>query len=139
MNAVKRLRIAESLDFFAISHNKTKMMLQKILEDPKYIENAKRLSVIVNDQKEKPLERAVWWIEWILRNPHLDSLKSPVNSLGYIVGNSLDIISFATIFFILQMFLLYKLACSVFSLLSGRNKFKLTEYSNKITNCKKLK
>lgn len=139
MNAVKRLQTAESLDFYALSHNETKMTLQKVLEDPKYSANAKKLSVIVKDQKEKPLDRAIWWIEWILRNPHVNTSKSPVITLGYIVGNSLDVISFAEIVFILQMFLLYKLVCFVFRLLSGQNQFRQTTFNNKISNCKKLR
>lgn len=39
-----------------------------------------------------PLERAVWWIEWILRIPDVEYLKSPVLRLGFVAGNSFDII-----------------------------------------------
>lgn len=109
MKNAKRLQIAESLDFYSLSYNKTKATLQQILDDPKYAKNAKKLSNIVNDQMEKPLDRAIWWIEWVLRNPNIYTLKSPVNTLGYVVGNSLDVISFATILFMLHMFMLYKI------------------------------
>lgn len=138
MNAVKRLQVAEDLDFHSLSHNKTKLALRKILGDPKYTTNAKKLSIVINDQKEKPLERAIWWIEWVLRYPQINTLKSPVNTLGYIVGNSLDVISFATVFFILQIFVLYKFLYLVFRLVFAQRQFKQITCCNIVEKCKKL-
>lgn len=97
MENVKRLQFGESLDYYSLSYNNTKETLRRVLEDPKYTINVKRLSALVRDQKENPLDRAVWWIEWLLRHPNIDNLESPVQKLGYIAGNSLDVIAFATI------------------------------------------
>lgn len=70
-----------------------KEKLQLILEDPKYTKNMAELSIRFRDQKEKPLDRAIWWIEWVLRNPNaMEFLKSPVLRLGLIVGNFYDVI-----------------------------------------------
>lgn len=77
-----------------------KEKLHKILEDPKYKKNAEELSTRFRDQKEKPLDRAIWWIEWALRNPNADFLKSPVLRLGFITGNSFDVIATITIILI---------------------------------------
>lgn len=70
-----------------------KAKLYEILENPKYAANAKKLSKRFKDQKEKPLDRAVWWIEWALRNPDGDFMKSPVLNLGLIAGNAFDVIA----------------------------------------------
>lgn len=43
--------------------------LFKIPEDTRCYENAKKMSAHSRDHKEKPLDRAVWWIELLLRNP----------------------------------------------------------------------
>lgn len=83
--------------------------LQKILEDPKYEKNAKMISARFRDQKEKPLDRAIWWIEWLIRNPNADFIKSPVLPLGFIVGNSYDIIAIVSIVLILILFLVVRL------------------------------
>lgn len=73
------------------------MKLLEILKNPKYATNAKMLSKRFQDQKEKPLERAIWWIEWAIRNPDGEHMKSPVLKLGYIVGNSFDVIACVTL------------------------------------------
>lgn len=67
--------------------------LKLVLEDPKYAKNMTELSIRFRDQKEKPLDRAIWWVEWVLRNPNaVEFLKSPVLRLGLIVGNFYDVI-----------------------------------------------
>lgn len=93
MNKVKSLQIGEDLDFYSLSYNTTKETLQKLLEDSKYMKNVQKLSEVIQDQKQEPLDYAIWWIEWLLRNPNLDNLQSPVNTLGFIAGNALDVIA----------------------------------------------
>lgn len=93
----RRNGMAERVDFHKLTTEMVKEKLSKILEDPKYYENAKKLSARFRDQKETPLERAIWWTEWLLRNPDCDYLKSPVLRLGFIVGNSYDIIAIISI------------------------------------------
>lgn len=59
------------------------------------------------DQPELPLERALWWVEWILRNPNSNHLKSPANTkLNGIQSNSYDVISVIIFAIILLVFLI---------------------------------
>lgn len=88
---------AEGIDFHTMTTQMIEEKLQKLLENPKYLENAKKMSQRFKDQKELPLDRAVWWIEWVLRNPDNDYMKSPVLRLGFIVGNSFDVIAIISI------------------------------------------
>lgn len=107
-----QLGFAERIDFETLTTEIIKEKLHKILEDPKYMENARKLSTRFRDQKEKPLDRAVWWTEWLLRNPNAEFLRSPVLRLGFIAGNSYDIIAIITI---ISMVILYFLAKSLIS------------------------
>lgn len=109
MNKVKSLGISENLDFYSLTYNNTKEIIRNVLENPKYSANVQKLSKQVKDQKETPLERAIWWIEWILRNPKVNHMRSPMHKLGFISGNSFDIITFEIAIFILFIFLAYKL------------------------------
>lgn len=61
------------------------------------------------DQKEKPLERAIWWVEWILRNPQPNHIQSPVKHLGFIRANCLDIYSAAGLVLFTTIFMLCKI------------------------------
>lgn len=54
-----------------------------------------------------PLDRAVWWIEWILRNPDPTYLRSPTLDLGFFRSNIYDIILF---YFILVPFIIWYLS-----------------------------
>lgn len=56
------------------------------------------------------MERAVWWIEYVLRNPQPDYLKVPTQQLGYIVGNAFDVIAFLVAITIFLGFVIAKLA-----------------------------
>lgn len=107
-----QLGFAEKIDFHTMTTEIVTEKLYKILEDPKYTENIKKLSARFRDQKEKPLHRAVWWIEWLLRNPNADFLKSPVLRLGFIRGNSFDVIAVVTIILLVIILLVTKLIFS---------------------------
>ncbi|KAJ9597675.1 hypothetical protein L9F63_011477, partial [Diploptera punctata] len=51
--------------------------LNAVIFEPKYKWNMKRLSDISRDQPETPMERAVWWTEYVIRHkgaPHMRSL-----------------------------------------------------------------
>lgn len=59
------------------------------------------------DQPELPLERALWWVEWILRNPDSNHLKTSANTnLNGIQSNSYDVISVIIFAIILLVFLI---------------------------------
>ncbi|XP_031626641.1 UDP-glucuronosyltransferase 2C1-like [Contarinia nasturtii] len=107
----KRQGISEGVDYYSLSKAELKKTLHKVLEDPSYSINALKWSAKFRDQKEKPLDRAVWWIEWLLRNPDCDHLKSPVLQLGFIVGNSYDVIAFIFMIFIAIVTILITLLC----------------------------
>lgn len=106
---MKRLEIGDSLDFYAMSYNETRSKLMKVLNDPKYSINAKKLSGILQDKKESPLELAIWWLEWLLRHPNIENVASPVQNLSYFVGNSFDVLTMAIFYVLLHIVLLFVL------------------------------
>lgn len=108
-----RLGFAEGIDFRIMTTKTIKEKLLKVLEDPKYAENVKKLSTRFKDQKEHPLERAVWWVEWLMRNPNANEvLKSPVLRLGIFSGNSFDLIVLITLSVLAILLVLTKLLFS---------------------------
>ena len=43
--------------------------LDKLLHDPKFAEAAKEIGSTLNDQITRPLDRAIWWVEHLMRHP----------------------------------------------------------------------
>lgn len=111
--------VSESLDYMDLSSEHIKDTLVKLLTNTTYSENAIRMSKAYQDQKEKPLDRAIWWIEWILRNPNAEYFKSPAINLGFFVENSFDIFLFTilaavALLLLLVFFLFYLIKRIVF-------------------------
>lgn len=61
------------------------------------------------DQPIKPLDLAIWWTEYIIRDPNPTHLKSPAKNMGYIKSNLIDVAAFACAFIIFILYM-YKLA-----------------------------
>lgn len=59
-----------------------------------YKENAMKLSRIHHDQPMKPLDRAVFWIEFIMRHKGAKHLRPAIHNLTWYQYNSLDVIGF---------------------------------------------
>lgn len=57
---------------------------------------------------EKPLDRALWWIEWAMRHPNAEYIKSPMLKHGQIAGNCYDLVAAITIVLLLIIFITFK-------------------------------
>jgi glucuronosyltransferase len=55
---------------------------------------AKELSTIFRDQPQTPVERAVFWVEYVMRHNGAPHLRSPARDLNIIQYHSLDVIAF---------------------------------------------
>ncbi|CAH1156089.1 unnamed protein product [Phaedon cochleariae] len=63
-----------SLNFLDLTEDKFSSTLNELLRNPKYRENARRISRLMHDRPIKPLDLAVYWTEFIVRHdgaPHL--------------------------------------------------------------------
>ncbi|XP_003415961.2 UDP-glucuronosyltransferase 2B19-like isoform X4 [Loxodonta africana] len=68
--------------------------LKTVIYDPSYKENAMRLSAIHRDQPVKPLDRAAFWIEFVMRHKGAKHLRPAALSLTWYQYHSLDVIGF---------------------------------------------
>ena len=59
-----------------------------------YKENAMRLKMIHHDQPVKPLDRAVFWIEFVMRHKGAKHLRPAAHNLTWFQYHSLDVIGF---------------------------------------------
>ncbi|KAM8801682.1 UDP-glucuronosyltransferase 2A3 isoform 2-T2 [Rhynchonycteris naso] len=86
--------------------------LRIIINEPSYKENAMRLSRIHHDQPVKPLDRAVFWIEFVMRHKGAKHLRPAAHNLTWFQYHSLDVIGFLLACVATAIFLLTK--CCLF-------------------------
>uniref|UniRef100_A0A8C2V1V4 glucuronosyltransferase n=1 Tax=Chinchilla lanigera TaxID=34839 RepID=A0A8C2V1V4_CHILA len=87
--------------------------LRAVINDPSYKENAMRLSRIHRDQPMKPLDRAVFWVEFVMRHKGANHLRVAAHDLSWFQYHSLDVIGFLLACVITAMLLVTK--CCLFS------------------------
>ncbi|XP_058403190.1 UDP-glucuronosyltransferase 2C1-like [Diceros bicornis minor] len=68
--------------------------MKAVINNPSYKENAMRLSRIHHDQPMKPLDRAVFWIEFVMRHKGAKHLRPASHNLTWYQYRSLDVIGF---------------------------------------------
>ncbi|XP_037385555.1 UDP-glucuronosyltransferase 2B31-like isoform X1 [Talpa occidentalis] len=85
---------AVALDLQKMSSTDLLNALKKVINDPSYKENIMKLSRIQHDQPMKPLDRAVFWIEFVMRNKGAKHLRPASHDLTWVQYHSLDVIGF---------------------------------------------
>ncbi|XP_028362291.1 UDP-glucuronosyltransferase 2B31-like isoform X1 [Phyllostomus discolor] len=85
---------AVRLDFNTMSSADLLNALKTVINDPSYKENAMKLSRIHHDQPIKPLDRAVFWIEFVMRHKGAKHLRPASYDLTWFQYHSLDVIGF---------------------------------------------
>ncbi|XP_059613681.1 UDP-glycosyltransferase UGT5-like [Phlebotomus argentipes] len=105
--------VAEQGDLRNIERNAFKKLIEKMINDPKYNENAKIRSKIFRDQKETPLERAIWWIEYVLRHPNMTHMRSQSMDYNIAQRQSWDVLAFLYTVFLVTVLILVKMCCCV--------------------------
>ncbi|XP_049742068.1 UDP-glucuronosyltransferase 2B31-like isoform X4 [Elephas maximus indicus] len=99
---------AVSLDMDTMTSTDLLNALKTVIYDPSYKENAMRLSAIHHDQPVKPLDRAVFWIEFVMRHKGAKHLRPAALSLTWYQYHSLDVIGFLLVCVAIAGFLVIK-------------------------------
>ncbi|XP_061001229.1 UDP-glucuronosyltransferase 2B4-like isoform X3 [Dama dama] len=103
---------AVRLDFETMSTNDLLNALKEVINNPSYKENVMRLSAIQHDQPMKPLDRAVFWIEFVMRHKGAKHLRPAIHDLTWFQYHSLDVIGFLLACVATAMFVITK--CCLF-------------------------
>ena len=80
------LGMAVTLDLKTLSEKNIEHAIQQIMTNPFYRAEAERRSRVMKDQETHPLDRAVYWTEYIIRHegaPHLKSTVTKLSTMQY--------------------------------------------------------
>uniref|UniRef100_A0A1B6DDM3 UDP-glucuronosyltransferase n=1 Tax=Clastoptera arizonana TaxID=38151 RepID=A0A1B6DDM3_9HEMI len=83
---------ALKLHLKGITYEKFLGAIMTVIDDPKYKINAILRSTLLKDQPEPPLERAIYWIEYVLRHSGAYHLQSPARNLNFFQYYMIDIL-----------------------------------------------
>ncbi|KAK9952414.1 hypothetical protein ABG768_018254 [Culter alburnus] len=83
---------AKIVDLATLDRNVFLEALKEVLHNSSYRENMQRLSRLHHDQPMKPLDRAVFWIEFVMRNKGAPHLRTQSFRMSLIEYHCIDVI-----------------------------------------------
>ncbi|RXN28588.1 UDP-glucuronosyltransferase 2A1-like protein [Labeo rohita] len=87
--------------------------LNAVINDPSYKQNAMHLSRIHHDRPMKPLDEAVFWIEFVMRNKGAKHLRVEAHNLTWYQYHCLDVFAFLITVLTVVLYVFFKM-CKFF-------------------------
>lgn len=85
---------ALSLDFRTLDEENFSETLNELLTNPKYDQNARRLSKIFKDRPMDPKQTVVYWTEHVIRQGGASYLQVEAHNMSYIEFHLIDVYAF---------------------------------------------
>ncbi|XP_066286571.1 UDP-glucuronosyltransferase 2C1-like [Branchiostoma lanceolatum] len=82
------------LDFSTVTAEQLYQAILHVVTNSSYLETATRLSRLHRDQPQSPMERAVWWIEYVIKHGRLPHLRARAVELPWYQYYLLDVAVF---------------------------------------------
>uniref|UniRef100_T1J8B1 UDP-glucuronosyltransferase n=1 Tax=Strigamia maritima TaxID=126957 RepID=T1J8B1_STRMM len=118
---VEELKIGYKVDFNNISEVSILEAVNEILKES-YKENMMKYSAIFHDRYQQPLDQAVFWVEYVIKNDCADCLKSVGEELNLLQYFLIDVIAFITIILLSVVFGLIFLVKLVYMKIANKSK-----------------
>lgn len=100
------------VDLRELKTDEFKSAIEELLTSKSYREKAQMMSRNFRDQPEPPMERALWWIDYVLRNPDVTFLQSEkLREMNYAHKHSVDVIAFLVLVTLVLIILILKVSC----------------------------
>lgn len=106
--------ISESINVRSFTSAEVTDVVVKMMTSTKYQNNARTKSRLFQDQPQTPLERGLWWIEFVLRNPDVGLLRSKAMDLNILTLHNIDVIVFYVIMILSIFYLIMKIVQFLF-------------------------
>lgn len=105
---------ALSLSFNNITEENFSEAVNELITNPKYYENAKRLSEVFKDRPLNPKQTIVYWTEHVVRHGGADYLRATGRELGYIEFHLIDVYATLLAGFFGVLYVSYKILRLIF-------------------------
>uniref|UniRef100_A0A6P7G6G8 UDP-glucuronosyltransferase n=1 Tax=Diabrotica virgifera virgifera TaxID=50390 RepID=A0A6P7G6G8_DIAVI len=118
------LGVGLKTEFSEITEEKLDYLLSQLLNNKKYSQNAKKRSNLIRDRPVKPIDLAVYWVEYVIRNKDLSHMRVAALELRWYQYLLLDVIlvwglGALVVIFILLLFIYSLYYYTVYSILKS--------------------
>lgn len=103
------LEIGITLDFYSITNETVYKAVYTIISDKRYNENVLKISALSKDRLQSPLEKGVWWVEYVLRHNGASHLQPATLHLNWVQYLMLDIVVISVLLIFTLLFIIYSL------------------------------
>merc|ERR1719322_1283632 len=103
------------VDWHGMTEETLSEAIHKVLDDPSYHASVSKLSNLIMDQPLHPLDRAVWWLEYLLRHPHNPDMKTVTHELNWLQYFLLDVIAAILLIFTIIFLLIVKIISCLYN------------------------
>nr|XP_023017629.1 UDP-glucuronosyltransferase 2B31-like [Leptinotarsa decemlineata] len=117
IDLVLNRKMGSKLEYSTLTSDTLLSSIQAILNNPMYSEEAKKISRVMRDMPETAMERAIFWIEYVMRHNGTHILDPKSRSLSNFVSSSTDIHLFLLLLFVLLLYTSFKVVSSIISML----------------------
>ncbi|XP_044729432.1 uncharacterized protein LOC123292782 [Chrysoperla carnea] len=129
LNMAKAVSLGYGLkvDFQNITSEAVYQVLSEIISNPKYSENVKKRSAVLNDRLVPPIDEAVYWVEYVLRHNgalHLRSARKDLNIFQYLLLDIIGLIGGVLLLFLLIILFIVKKVLYLFKASPKKSKLK---------------
>lgn len=80
-----------TVEFKNLTEESLSWAINEVLSNPKYSKNVKEISNRLQDQPQTAMERAIFWIEFVLRHNGADFMKTSARHLNFVEYHNLDV------------------------------------------------
>ncbi|XP_071743553.1 UDP-glycosyltransferase UGT4 isoform X2 [Lepeophtheirus salmonis] len=110
------------LPYKELSQESFSSALKTMLSDSIYKRNVEYWGSLIMDEKEHPMERAIWWLEYVMRHKPNKHLESPASHLNYFQIRLMDVYGFLGLCLSIGIYVSYKIlrVCCGFILYCSR-------------------
>ena len=106
--AVNR-NVGVKLEWHGMTEESLEEAMLKVLDNPSYQSSVDRLSDLILDQPQHPLDRAVWWLEYLLRHPHNPGMRPVTHNLSWPQYFLLDVMAVFVLIVTIPIMILVKI------------------------------
>ncbi|KAF5304917.1 hypothetical protein FQR65_LT00801 [Abscondita terminalis] len=104
---------AVGIPYLELSEETLSKAISEVMDNPKYRNNIQKRSRVFRDQPIKPIDTAVFWVEYVLRHDGAHHLKTSAFKLHWLQQYSVDVISTIVIILFGFMYVVRKICQNI--------------------------